>query len=214
MFLSVWSASFGQWAWKWLISIASVISGCILNIVWNRSSKCSKFLILPSKINVFVDTGFSIVAACGCCWVSVPAIASTRWLMEVFESEFSFLGVCWTTGKIMSFYTTVDKFRFCIDWCSRFFKVRPVRNSGIWFVWPVCSVIMWRVWLPIRIPIWDRQFFYPGRNSVSSIIFNTCNVLFLSDTFSGGAVIRMCSQQSEFAITLLASCSDDAFIDP
>ena len=68
--------------------MASVISGCILSIVWNRSSKSSSFSFLPSKINVFVDTGLSIVAACGCCWVVIPAIASARRLMELFASKF------------------------------------------------------------------------------------------------------------------------------
>ena len=65
-----------------------VISGCILSIVWNRSSKSPNFLFFPSKLDVFVDTGFSIVAGGGRCWVAMPAIASARRLMELFASEF------------------------------------------------------------------------------------------------------------------------------
>ena len=40
-----------------------------------------KFLVSTfstSKINVFVDPGFSIVDACGCCWAACSAIASAR----------------------------------------------------------------------------------------------------------------------------------------
>ena len=44
--------------------------------------------MLPSKIKFFVDTGFGIVAVCGRCWDAVPAMASTRRLMGLFESEF------------------------------------------------------------------------------------------------------------------------------
>ena len=47
-----------------------------------------EFLGLPSKINVFVNTGFSNVAACGRCWVEIPAIASARRLMELLASQF------------------------------------------------------------------------------------------------------------------------------
>ena len=37
---------------------------------------------------MFVDIGFNIVAACGRCRIVIPAIASTRRLMQLFESEF------------------------------------------------------------------------------------------------------------------------------
>ena len=52
------------------------------------STKSSIFSFFPSKINVFVDTGFSTVAACACLYAAVPAIASTKRLMEMFASEF------------------------------------------------------------------------------------------------------------------------------
>ena len=68
--------------------MASVISGCILSIVGTKFSKSSNFSFLPSKIGVFVDTRLSIVPACGRCWVSIPAIASARRLMELFASGF------------------------------------------------------------------------------------------------------------------------------
>ena len=48
---------------------------------------------------------------------------------------------------------------------------------------------------------------------VSSFVLNTFNVLFLSDTFSKGALIPMCSPRSELAMTLVASRSEDVFID-
>ena len=56
--------------------------------------KSSYFSFLPSEINVFVDTGFSIVAACARCWIAIPTIASSRRLMELFESESWIFGVC------------------------------------------------------------------------------------------------------------------------
>ena len=67
--------------------MAIVISGCLLRSVWNRSSKSSNCSFLRSKMNVFVDTGFNIVADCGQGWVEIPAIASTRRLMELFASN-------------------------------------------------------------------------------------------------------------------------------
>ena len=50
----------------------------------------SNFSFLPSKINKFVDTSFSIVAAYGHCWFEIPAIASARRLMQFFVSQFCF----------------------------------------------------------------------------------------------------------------------------
>ena len=123
----------------------SVISGCILSIVWNKSSNSSYFSFFLSQNDVFVDTGLSIVAACGRCWVAIPEIASTRQLMELFASEFWFLGVCSTIGEMWSCDTCVERFWY---WCGgrlRGVKMRPVKNSGIWFVWAVCPVIMWWV---------------------------------------------------------------------
>ena len=48
---------------------------------------------------------------------------------------------------------------------------------------------------------------------VSSFVFNACSVLFLSDTFSKEAVIPMRSPCSEFVMTLVAYCPEDASID-
>ena len=66
---------------------------------------------------------------------------------------------------------------------------------------------MMSVWLPVKMCIWDQQFTYFVRNSVSS------NVLFLSDTFSRGAVIFVRSPRSGLAIKLVASRPDDELID-
>ena len=48
---------------------------------------------------------------------------------------------------------------------------------------------------------------------VSSFVWNTCNVLFLPDTFSNGAEIPMCSPRSDFAMTLVTSHPEDAFFE-
>ena len=71
------------------------------------------------------------------------------------------------------------------------------------------------VWLPVKMCIWDRQLTYLVRNCVSNLTmrFNTCSVLFLSHTFSKGAVIPEWFPRSEFAMTLVASRPEDAFID-
>ena len=55
---------------------------------WNTSPKSSNFSFLQSKINVFVDTGVIIPAACGRCLVAINAIASVRRLMDSFKSVF------------------------------------------------------------------------------------------------------------------------------
>ena len=41
---------------------------------------------------MFVETGFSIVAACRYCWTAIPVITSIRRLLELFASEFDSLG--------------------------------------------------------------------------------------------------------------------------
>ena len=187
MFLNVWCASLRKCAWKWLIFIASVISGCIFSIVWTRSSKSSKSSFFPSKINVSVDTRLSIVAACGRCWVAILAFASTRRLMEFFASELWFLGVCSTIGKLLSGDTCVDRFWCWCDGGLRGVKIRPERNSGIWFVWAVCPVTMWWV-------CGCRSGCVSGTDNsltssgilcrVSSITFDTCRILMFPDAFS------------------------------
>ena len=48
---------------------------------------------------------------------------------------------------------------------------------------------------------------------VSPFVFNACSVSFISDTFSKGAVMPMYSPCSELAMTLVASCPEDSFID-
>ena len=61
-------ASFRKSAWKRLVFIAFVIPACILRFVWNRSSDGSSFLSLASGNKVFVEAGFNIADAVGCCW--------------------------------------------------------------------------------------------------------------------------------------------------
>ena len=48
---------------------------------------------------------------------------------------------------------------------------------------------------------------------VSSFVFNSCNVLLLSDTFSKREIIPMRSPRSEFIVSLVASRSEDALND-
>ena len=135
-----------------------------------KVSKKYKFLVFPSKINVFVHTGLSIVAACGRCSIVIPA--STRRLMELFASEVWFLGVCSTIGKLLSCDTCVHRL-WC--WCDGGLcgvKMRPVRNSGIWFVLGClsCHHVM-SVRFPIKVCPWDRQLTYLVRNVLSSLMF-------------------------------------------
>ena len=72
-----------------------------------------------------------------------------------------------------------------------------------------------RVWFLVKMCFWDRQFIYLVRNdlSSSSFVFNTYSVLIFSNTFSKEAVIPTRSPRSEFAVTLVASRPEDAFID-
>ena len=48
---------------------------------------------------------------------------------------------------------------------------------------------------------------------VSSFTFDTCSILLFPDAFSKEALTPACSPRSEFAVTLVASCPEDAFID-
>ena len=68
-----------------------------------------------------------------------------------------------------------------------------------------------------------RSKIVPGTNSsfnlsvllfrVSSLVLNTCGVTFFLNTFSKRAVTTMSSPRSEFAMTLVASRPENAFID-
>ena len=48
---------------------------------------------------------------------------------------------------------------------------------------------------------------------VSSFTFDTCSILLFPDAFSKEALIPTCSPRSAFAVTLVASRPEDAFID-
>ena len=70
------------------------------------------------------------------------------------------------------------------------------------------------VWLPVKRCSWDQKFTSSTEMifRVSSVIFNTCYVLFLSHRFSRRAVTPMCSPRFEFAVTLFASRSEEALL--
>ena len=48
---------------------------------------------------------------------------------------------------------------------------------------------------------------------VSSFAFDICITFLFPDAFSKGAVIPTCSRSSEIAVTLVAFCPENAFID-
>ena len=77
-----------------------------------------------------MDTSFRIVVACGRCWVAIPAIASARRIVEKFASEICFLGVCTTTGKLLSCDTCVNRFRCWFIGDLRGNKMRSKRILG------------------------------------------------------------------------------------
>ena len=79
-----------------------------------------------------------------------------------------------------------------------------------------CGIGVVSVWLPVEMLSWDTD--NPPTSlgilfRVSFFVLSTYNVLFLSDSFWKGAVIPMLSPRSEFAVTLMASYPEDAFID-
>ena len=86
MWRKVCNASFLKCAWKWLIFIASVISGCILSIVWKKLPKDLIFSFLPSNITVLVEVGFNVADATSRWWDAVLAIASPNLLIEKWSN--------------------------------------------------------------------------------------------------------------------------------
>ena len=89
-----------------------------------------------------------------------------------------------------SFYMNLKK-EIVLDFC----KVMPTRTSFI-FDKSKFSVTVVSLWLNESkcVSGTDNSLTSSGiLFRVSSFIFNTCNVLFLSDTFSKGEVIPMCS---------------------
>ena len=79
----------------------------------------------------------------------------------------------------------------CIEffwcWCdggSRCGRIFTVRNSGIWFVWPVGPVTMWWVYsCRLKcVPVTDTSLTSSGIvTEASSFVLNTCSVLFFSE---------------------------------
>ena len=94
MFLNVCNASLLNCERRWLILIASDVSGCILSIVWERSSKSSNILFFLSKINVFVVVSkINVDNVWGRCWDAIPKIASASRSTGLTESECCVWGV-------------------------------------------------------------------------------------------------------------------------
>ena len=123
MFLKVCKAFFLNNEWKWLIFICSDMSGCILIIVWNRSSNGSNFSLLPSKVIVFELTG-RIVS----CW------AVGRFCMLVKTSASLLIGSCSRAGMVVScagIVVSSKGLRSSWDLCTWLLDgIRPVKNSG------------------------------------------------------------------------------------
>ena len=108
--------------WKWLIFICSDISGCILIIVWKRSSNSSNFSLLPSKVNILELTG-RIVS----CW------AVWRFCILVKMSASLLIGSASAAGAVLSCAGIVVSSRGLGSssgwlWWLRD-GIRPVRNS-------------------------------------------------------------------------------------
>ena len=74
----------------------------------------------------------------------------------------------------------------------------------------MCVVAGQNVFLGPTIPFTSSGILF----RISSFAFNTCNVLFLSDTSSKEAVFPMRSPRSESSVPLVASRPEDSFIHP
>ena len=122
MFLNVCNAPFCSNEWKRLIFICSVIAGCILIIVWNKSSKRSNFSLFPSKVIGVVWTGLMVMDWGLFCKLTNTSANLLSGSCEVVARETLLLDFCLS--------------RFGIEW------IRPVRNSGIcsWFSIADCGV--------------------------------------------------------------------------
>ena len=143
-------ALFLEGMWNWLVLSASDIPGCILTIVWKKSSKSSKLSLFPLKTNVFVVVGLaSDDDVWCCCWDAIPVIASARLLMGLPESEFWLCCVCPFTVKVLSCEVCVAMFYGWVN-CSEngllWKGIRLVRNSGILFSGAISPITMWWAW--------------------------------------------------------------------
>ena len=77
-----------------------------------------------------------------------------------------------------------------------------------WLVWWVCVCRSKRVSGTDNSLTSSEKLF-----RVSSFTFDTCSTLLFQDAFSKEALTPACSPRSEFAVTLVASRPEDAFID-
>ena len=136
--------------------------------------------------------------------------------MELFASEFWFLGVCSTIGKLLSCDTCVDRFWSLCDVGLYVVKMRPAWKSEIWFVWVVSPDTLWWVCVcrSTRVSGTDNSLTSSGLLfQVWSFTFETCSILLLTDAFLKEAKIPASYPSSEFTATLVSSRPGDTFID-
>ena len=108
-----------------------------------KSSKRSNNSFLPSRTNVVVDTGFSIVAAYGGAESQFQQWPQLDVWWILFENDFWFLGVCSTIGGMLSCDFCIDRFwRWC-DGGSGGVWICPLRTSMIRFYWVLRPLTMW-----------------------------------------------------------------------
>ena len=131
VFLNVCSDPFRIKEGKRLIFVCSVITGCILIIVWNKSSKSSIFSLLQSNVMDVVVTG-RILIDCGLFW----RLTSTS--ANLFNRSWGVSGTSVSgAGRVVSRETLgVDSClsRFGFEWTY------AVRNSGVCSWMSVASV--------------------------------------------------------------------------
>ena len=139
---------------------------------------------------------------------------------------------------MLSCDTCVDRFWYRCDGGLRGVKVRPVRDSGNWFVWAACPVTMWWVGLLTPVTMWlvgslapvtmwwvcgCRSKWVSGTDNsltssvmlcrVSSFTLDITWVSLFADAFSKEALIPACCLRSEFPDKLVTSRPEDALID-
>ena len=168
-------------------------------------------------MSVFVHTGFKTLAACGLCWHAMATMTSARLVMELCVPEFRCSKVFSTFSKFLFRDTCVDEIWCWCDGGSCGVIISPAKKSGIWFVWGDCLVTKW--WVcdcpSICAPHTDNSTTSSGMFlRVSSFVFNTLSMFFLSDTFPKEAVIFLRSSRSGIPLTLAGCLLDDAVYYP
>ena len=122
MFLNVCNAPLRSSEWKWFVFICSVKAGCVLIIVWNKSSKSSNFSLFPSNVIGVVWTGLMVID-----WRLFCKLTKTS--ANLFNGS---CGISGTSGSGAG--TVVSRETTWLDCCLSKFGIEwigPVRNSGI-----------------------------------------------------------------------------------